>query len=171
DDFADEPIFAGRRAQELDRWEDHLLRCFHDEADDPVFIALGETVRKFDLPIAPFSDLLAAYRLDLVQRRYATCGALMAYVDRAARPIGRLVLYVFGARDAERLRLGDELATAMALTSFWQDTRRDLERDRIYVPQEDLRHFGVSEDDLRAGRQSKALAALFRFQTARAHAT
>src|SRR5262249_51610592 len=83
---------------------------------------------------------------------------------------GRLVLYVFGARDAERLRFGDELATAMALTSFWQDTRRDLERDRIYVPQEDLRHFGVSEDDLRAGRQSRALAALFRFQTARTRA-
>jgi len=170
DDFADEPKFAGRRAQELDRWEDHLLRCFHDEADHPIFIALGETVRRFDLPIAPFADLIAAFRLDLVCRRYATFGDLMTYVDRAARPIGRLILYVFGARDAERLRYGDELATAMALTSFWQDTRRDLERDRIYIPQEDLRHFGVDEDDLHAGRQTAALEALFRFETARVRA-
>src|SRR5262249_5673896 len=104
DDFADEPKFAGRRAQELDRWEDHLLRCFHDEADHPIFIALGEPVRRFDLPIAPFADLIAAFRLDLVARRYATFGDLMTYVDRAARPIGRLILYVFGARDPERLR-------------------------------------------------------------------
>jgi len=170
DDFADEPAFAGRRAAELDRWEDRLLAAFHDEADHPIFIALGETVRKFDLPIAPFSDMLAAFRIDLKTRRYATFGDLMAYVERAAQPIGRLILYVFGARDAERLRYGDALATALALTSFWQDTRRDLERDRVYIPQEDLRHFGVPEADLHAGRQTAALAALFRFETARTRA-
>lgn len=167
DDFADEPAFAGRRAVELDRWEDHLHRCFHDEADHPVFVALAETVRRFDLPLAPFSDMLAAFRMDLRTRRYATFADLMAYVERAAQPIGRLILYVFGARDAERMRYGDELATALALTSFWQDTSRDLERDRVYIPQEDLRHFGVPEEDLHAGRQTAALAALYRYETAR----
>jgi squalene synthase HpnC len=167
DDFADEPAYAGHRGGELDRWEDNLVRCFHGETDHPVFVALAETVRRYDLPIGPFSDILAAFRMDLRIRRYATFADLKAYVDRAAQPIGRLILYVFGARDAERLRFGDELATALALTSFWQDTRRDLERDRIYIPQEDLRHFGVSEDDLFAGRQTEALEALFRFETAR----
>jgi len=170
DDFADEPAYAGRRGAELDRWEDLLLGCFHDEADHPVFIALGETVRRFDLPIAPFTDMLAAFRIDLKTRRYATFGHLMSYVERAAQPIGRLILYVFGARDAERLRYGDALATALALTSFWQDTQRDLARDRVYIPEEDLRHFGVPEEDLHAGRQSAALEALFRFETARTRA-
>ncbi len=170
DDFADEPAYAGHRTDELDRWEDHLVRCFHDEADHPVFVALAETVRRFDLPIGPFADMIAAFRMDLKIRRYATFADLRAYVERAAQPIGRLILYVFGARDAERLRYGDELATALALTSFWQDTRRDLERDRVYIPQEDLRHFGVPEEDLYAGRQTAALAALFRFQTARTRA-
>ncbi len=170
DDFADEPAYAGRRAEELDRWEDLLLACFHGQAEHPVFVALAETVRRFDLPLAPFADMLQAFRMDLATRRYATFGDLMAYVERAARPIGRLMLYVFGARDAERLRYGDELATALALTSFWQDTHRDLERDRVYVPQEDLRHFGVTEADLAARRQSPALTALLRFEVARARA-
>src|SRR5262249_53752543 len=160
DDSADEPAYEGRRAEELDRWDDLLLAMFHDRAEHPVFVALAETVRRFDLPMSPFADMLQAFRMDLATRRYATYGDLMAYVERAARPIGRLILYVFGVRDAERQRYGDELATALALTSFWQDVRRDLERDRIYVPQEDLRHFGVAESDLAARRLSPALAAL-----------
>jgi squalene synthase HpnC len=170
DDFADEPEYAGHRARELDRWEDLLLACFNGEAEHPVFVALAQTVEQFDLPLAPFTDMLQAFRMDLKTRRYATFAELMAYVERAAQPIGRLILYVFGARDAERLRYGDELATALALTSFWQDTRRDLERDRVYVPQEDLRHFGLTEEDLASGRESPGLRGLLRFETARTRA-
>lgn len=174
DDFADEPQYEGRRDKELDRWEDLLVRCFHGEADHPIFVALADSVATFDLPIAPFSDMLQAFRMDLVSRRYATFAELMAYVERAAQPIGRLLLYVFGARDAERMRYGDDLATALALTSFWQDARRDLARGRVYFPQEDLAHFGISEADLAAAYggapQSRALTALLRFQVARTRA-
>jgi squalene synthase HpnC len=174
DDFADEPQYEGRRGAELDRWEDLLTRCFHGEAEHPVFVALADSVAKFDLPIAPFTDMLQAFRMDLGTRRHATFAELMAYVERAAQPIGRLLLYVFGARDAERLRYGDDLATALALTSFWQDARRDLARGRVYFPQEDLAHFGVSEAQLEAayggGPQSRALTALLRFEVARTRA-
>jgi squalene synthase HpnC len=170
DDFADEPAYDGRRAEELDGWEDRLRACFHGQAEHPVFVALAETVRRFDLPLAPFVDLVQACRIDLATRRYATFGDLMAYVERAAQPIGRLLLYVFGARDADRLRYGDELATALALTSLWQDTRRDLARDRVYVPQEDLRHFGVAESDLDGRHHGPKLTALLRFQVARTRA-
>ena len=172
DDFADEPAFAGRRQAELDRWDDQLTACFHGETGDhPVFVALAETIARFDLPLAPFSDMLQAFRMDLTTRRYATFADLMGYVERAAYPIGRLLLYVFGVRDADRHRYGDALAGALALTSFWQDARRDLARDRVYFPQEDLAHFGVSRADLDAaygGRgQSPASTALVRFEVAR----
>jgi hydroxysqualene synthase len=170
DDFADEPAFAGRRAEELARWDDLLHRCFHDDADHPIFVALADTVHRFDLPIGPFSDLLAAFRMDLRVRRFSTFAELMGYVARAAHPIGRLLLYIFGVRDVERQRYADDLAAALALTSFWQDTARDLVRDRIYLPAEDLLHFGVSEADLRAGQASRALTDLIRFQTARTRA-
>jgi squalene synthase HpnC len=174
DDFADEPEYEGRRDAELDRWEDLLMRCFHGEADHPIFVALGDTIAAYDLPIAPFTDMLQAFRMDLSSRRYATFADLMAYVERAAQPIGRLLLYVFGARDAERMRYGDDLATALALTSFWQDARRDLARGRVYFPSEDLAHFAVSLRDLEAAYagagQSKAIESLLRFQTARTRA-
>jgi squalene synthase HpnC len=174
DDFADEPEYEGRRAAELDRWEDHLVACFHGEADHPVFVALAETIRRFDLPIAPFTEMLQAFRMDLVNLRYATFAELLAYVERAAHPIGRLLLYVFGVRDAERLGYGDDLATALALTSFWQDGRRDLARGRNYFPQEDLRHFGLGEDDLTRAYdghpQPRGAAPLVRFQVARTRA-
>ncbi len=174
DDFADEPEYEGRRAQELDHWDDLLHRCFHGQAEHPVFVALSETIAAFDLPIEPMSNMLDAFRMDLAQRHYTTFSDLMAYVDRAARPIGRLVLYVFGVRDAASLRYGDELATALALTSFWQDLRRDLARDRVYVPQEDLRHFGVSERDLKdacaRGPARPEIEALLRYETARTRA-
>jgi squalene synthase HpnC len=170
DDFADEPEYAGRRAAELDKWEDHLLRAFHGEPDHPIFVALAKTVADCDLPVTPFSDLIDAFRMDLKLRRYATWGDLGAYVARAAHPIGRLVLGVFGIKDNERLRYGDELSAALALTSFWQDLARDLDRDRIYVPQEDLRHFGLSDADLFSRAQAPALAALVRYECARTRA-
>jgi squalene synthase HpnC len=168
DDFADEPQYDGRREAELDRWEDRLVRCFHREADHPVFVALAATVAKLDLPIAPFSELLQAFRLDLTTRRYPGYGDLYTYTQRAAQPIGRLLLYAFGVRDSESHRFADDLATALALTAFWQDIARDLARDRIYLPQEDMRHFGVTEADLRAQRESHALADLVRFECSRA---
>src|SRR5262249_33593899 len=170
DDFADEPEYEGRREAELDRWEDRLVGCFHGHADHPVFVALGATVKQLTLPIAPFSDLLQAFRLDITTRRYPSYGDLYIYTQRAAQPIGRLLLYVFGVRDPEAHRFADDLATALALTAFWQDIARDLGRDRIYLPQEDMRHFGVAEADLRAKRESRALADLVRFECARAHA-
>lgn len=170
DDFADEPEYAGRRAEELDRWEDLLIRCWHGEAEHPVFVALGETASRFEIPLAPLTDLLSAFRMDLKRRRFATWNDLMAYVAVSAQPIGRLLLYVFGVRDAERHRFADELATALALTAFWQDVARDLARDRVYIPQEDLRFFGVTEDDLKARRQTRALEHLFRAECARTRA-
>jgi squalene synthase HpnC len=170
DDIADEPAYAGRRPEELDRWDDLLHRVYHGEADHPIFYALRETVKTCDLPINPLRDILMAFRMDLRVKRYSTWNDLRAYVTLAAHPIGRMLLYVFGYRDAERHRYADDLSTALALTNFWQDVGRDLGRDRVYLPKEDLVHFGVKEDDLFARRESPRLAALIKYQCARTRA-
>jgi squalene synthase HpnC len=170
DDIVDEPAFEGRRAAELDAWEERLHRCLHGEADHPVFAALAATIVRHDLPFAPFADILAALRMDLGQRRYISFGELMAYVERAAVPVGRLLMAVLGVRDAHRTRFADDLATAIALTNFWQNLATDVGRGRLYVPLEDLVHFGVREADLRARRQTVELAWLVRFQCARTRA-
>jgi squalene synthase HpnC len=171
DDFADLPEYAGRRERELDHWEDLLHRLFHgDTPPHPVFVALGDTVRRFDLPIGPLLDLIEGIRMDLRTNRYATFGDLQSYVARAAHPLGRLLLYMFGVRDADRHRYAEDLSTALALTSLWQDVALDLRRDHVYIPTEDLRHFRISAEDLFARKQSLELKSLVRFETARARA-
>ena len=170
DDFADEPEYEGRRTEALDRWEEALGRCCHGEADHPVFVALADTIEKRDLPIPPLEDMLTAFRMDLDVKRYATIAALRGYTARSAEPVGRLLLALFGYRDAELVRYADEMSTALQLTNFWQDVAGDAARDRIYIPADDLHFFGVTEADVKALKPEKALRDLIRFQVARTRA-
>jgi squalene synthase HpnC len=167
DDFADEPRYAGHRAEALDYWEAELGRCFHGEADHPVFVALKATAEARDLPITPLEELLASFRMDLATRRYATYRDLGEFTRLSAEPVGRLVLYIFGHRDPALHRYSDAICTALQQANLWQDTGIDAARDRIYLPAEDLHHFGVREQDLLARRASPALKHLMRFQVAR----
>lgn len=167
DDFADAVAYAGRRAEALDRWDAELRRCYHGDAEHPIFIALRETVARFEIPINPLADLLTAFRVDLNVRRYGTFTELRRYCDLSAAPVGRMVLYVFGYRDPELHRFSDEICTALQLANHWQDVAQDLGRDRIYLPEEDLHHFGVTEDELFAHRLTPAFRDLMRFQVGR----
>jgi squalene synthase HpnC len=170
DDFADEPAYEGRRSVELDRFADQLEQAWHGEAEHPIFVALAESARELHLPITPLKDLISAFQMDLRVRRYATFNDLTAYTSLAAKPIGRVLLWVWGCRDAEPHRFAEDLSTALALTNFWQDLAADVERDRIYLPIEDLRHFGVPEADLLARKQTARLGALLRYECARTRA-
>jgi squalene synthase HpnC len=170
DDFADEPEYEGRRAEALDRWEEALDRCSHGEAEHPVFVALADTIEKRDLAIPPLHDMLTAFRMDLDVRRYATFQALRGYTVRSADPVGRLLLALFGYRDPALVRYADEMSTALQLTNFWQDVAADAARDHIYIPAEDLHHFGVSEPDVKALKLTPALRDLLRFEVTRTRA-
>ena len=170
DDFADEPEYEGQRVEALDRWDDALARAAHGEADHPMFVALADTIDKRELPIPPLQDLLGAFRMDMETRRYATFQALRGYTARAAEPVGRLILALFGYRDPELVRHADELSTALQLTNFWQDVAADAARDHLYLPAEDLHFFGVSEADIKAMKPTPALRDLLRFEVARTRA-
>jgi squalene synthase HpnC len=167
DDFADEPEYEGRRVEALDAWHEELHRCFHGEARHPVFVALQDTIEKRGLPLPPFEDLLAAFRMDMGVKRYSTFSTLRSYTARSAEPVGRLLLALFGYRDAELVRFADEISTALQLTNFWQDVAADAARDHIYIPAEDLHFFGITEADVRALKPTKAIRDLLRFQVAR----
>jgi squalene synthase HpnC len=122
-------------------------------AGSAVFVALAETVRRHAVPMKPFDDLIRAFEQDQRVTRYETWEQVVDYCTRSADPVGRIVLYMCGYRDEERQRLSDQTCTALQLVNFWQDVRRDvLERDRIYVPGEAMRKFGVTEEQIREGR-------------------
>ena len=167
DDFADEPRYEDHREEALDAWQSHLHACFHGEATHPVFVALGDTIEKRELPLPPFEDLLTAFRLDQHTRRYPTFAALCGFTQRSANPVGRILLSLFGYQAPELFRHADDLSTALQLTNFWQDVAADAARDHIYIPSEDLHYFGVTEAELKALRPTAGTRELLRFQVAR----
>ncbi len=134
----------------------------------PVFVALRETIRECDIPREPFADLLTAFRKDQTTPRYSTFDDVLGYCRYSANPVGRLVLYVCGYRDAERQKLSDYTCTALQLANFWQDVAVDYGKGRIYLPLEDLSKYGVSEDDLAERRPTPGFLEMMAFEVARA---
>lgn len=167
DDLGDEIGDTQKSLILLNWWEEELDAMYAGAPRHPVFVALSETVAKFHIPPDPFRDLLAAFRQDQVTPRYPTYDDLMGYCKNSANPVGRLVLYLCGYNDAERLALSDKTCTALQLANFWQDVTRDLEKNRIYIPLEDMARFGVSEEQLFARRFSPEFAQLMQFEVER----
>src|SRR5207248_4393723 len=162
DDFADETTYEGRRARELDRWEEQLHAAYRGHAEHPVFVALADTVDKFALPITEFTELISGFRTDLERRRYATFDELLSYTRQAAEPVGRLLLYIGGYRAPELHAYAEDLSTALAFTRLVQDVPADWNRGRVYLPADDLRHFRVTEADIPSRRPSGTVGNLVR---------
>ena len=168
DDLGDETGDAVASLQLLDEWEGELNACYLGTPRHPVFVALAGTVREFDIPKHEFSDLLTAFRQDQTTSRYETFNDLLGYCRYSANPVGHLVLYLSGYRDAERQQLSDFTCTALQLANFWQDVSVDYEKGRIYLPLEDLRKYDVSEQEISARQNSQAFCAMMRFEVQRA---
>jgi squalene synthase HpnC len=168
DDLGDEVGDAKASLQLLDEWETELGACYAGRARHPVFVALAETVHKFEIPKHEFADLLTAFRQDQTVGRYETFDDLLGYCRNSANPVGHLVLYLCGYRDAGRQLLSDYTCTALQLANFWQDVSSDYTRGRIYLPLEDLRRFGVSEEVIRDGENTSAFREMMQFEIERA---
>ena len=168
DDLGDEVGDANASLQLLDQWEVELDACYAGSPRHPVFVALAQTVRKCEIPKQTFVDLLTAFRQDQRVSRYATFDDVLNYCHYSANPVGHLVLYVCGYGDAERQALSDFTCTALQLANFWQDVSIDYSNGRIYLPLEDLRRFGVTEDDIAAQRNTSAFCDMMRFEVNRA---
>jgi hydroxysqualene synthase len=159
DDYADEPGMASdERLRRLGVWGEQLAAAGHDSSAgthdsrrDPIFVALGQTIRDRHLPIRLFEDLLSAFRQDVTTTRYDSWISVLDYCRRSANPVGRLVLRVAGYDDARLDAQSDAVCTALQLANFWQDLGRDWAIGRLYVPSEDWISAGAREADLTAG--------------------
>ena len=134
----------------------------------PVFIALRETIRQFDIPRDPFANLLTAFRQDQTTPRYPTFEDVLGYCKNSANPVGHLVLYLCGYRDGERQQLSDYTCTALQLANFWQDVAVDYGKGRIYLPLESLAKFGVAESDIAERRATPQFLEMMKFEVNRA---
>src|SRR5579872_2183582 len=168
DDLGDEVGDPAASLALLDQWQTELDACYAGNPRHPVFVALAETVRKFQIPKHEFSDLLIAFRQDQTITRFETFNDVLAYCRYSANPVGHLVLYLCGYRDVERQQLSDFTCTALQLANFWQDVSVDYAKGRIYLPLEDLRRFGVSEDDIALNQNTPAFVEMMKFEVERA---
>ena len=168
DDLGDEVGNTAVSLQLLDQWELELDACYDGSPRHPVFVALAETVRKFEIPKHEFSDLLTAFRQDQSVSRYETFDDLLGYCRYSANPVGHLVLYLCGYRDAERQLLSDYTCTALQLANFWQDVTADFARGRLYLPLQDLRRFRVREQSVLDSDNTSAFCEMMRFEVERA---
>ncbi len=165
DDLADEgDTPAAQRLTDLAAFEAdlHAVTAAHAPSARwrTVFEPLAETLRRHALPLPLLTDLLSAFRQDVVQTSYADRSALIDYCRRSAHPVGRLMLHLYGIFDSDSLRESDAICGALQLTNFWQDLSVDCRRGRLYVPLADSRRFGVDASDLLEGRDSARVRAL-----------
>ncbi len=172
DDLADEgDAPAAMRLEALRGYRDELDRLERGAAPQtPLFREVARIVRAHALPLAPFRDLLDAFSQDVVKTRYADDAELLDYCRRSANPVGRLLLHLFGRRDALAVERSDAICTSLQLINFWQDVAIDWAKGRVYLPQDALRRFGVAEQQIAAGRCDAAWQALMQAQCDRARA-
>jgi len=151
DDFADEGDWdADTRLNKLKEYDINLDKIAADQdVDDPVFIALADVIKQHALPLPLFHDLLTAFRLDVTKNRYKDIHDVWDYCRYSANPVGRLLLHLTKEDTVENLERSDAICSALQLINFLQDIEQDfVENDRIYLPQDDMLHFLVTEDQI-----------------------
>jgi squalene synthase HpnC len=168
DDLGDEVGDAKAALALLDEWQQELDACYAGNPRHPVFVALAQTVKRFEIPQHEFSDLLIAFRQDQIVTRFESFDDVLGYCRYSANPVGHLVLYLCGYHDAERQQLSDYTCTALQLANFWQDVSVDYAKGRIYLPLEDLRRYSVTEKDLAQNCNTSAFCEMMKFEVGRA---
>ena len=129
-----------------------------------------EAIQPYSLPLASFYDLLSAFSQDVVTKRYQTFDELVDYCRRSANPVGTLLLHLYGVTGKEHFAMSDAICSALQLINFWQDVAVDWQKNRVYIPQEDLIRFNVSETDIANGNINDNFRSLLKFECDRARA-
>jgi phytoene synthase len=172
DDLVDErPPGVSREEvrDELHHMLEELERAVAGQSLQPRFVVLGETIHRYSIPLQPFYDLVAGLEMDLDGVHYRTFSELEKYCYRVAGTVGLMITPVAGYRaGTDALEYAKILGTAMQLTNILRDVGEDYDRGIIYLPEDELDHFGVPARDLPAHRDTPAFRELMEFQIARA---
>lgn len=170
DDIADEgDASPEERLRQLAAYEAELDSIEkNSSSESQLFKALAGVIHKYELPLQSFRDLLSAFKQDVVTTRYTDFPGLLDYCARSANPVGTLMLHLYGEASAENLRDSDAICSALQIINFWQDVAIDWQKQRIYLPQDDLSRFGIGEQQIANGVLNEDWRNLMRFQVARA---
>ncbi|MBL4884734.1 MAG: squalene synthase HpnC [Planctomycetaceae bacterium] len=168
DDLADELGSQELSLRMLAWWREELTACFAGQAVHPVYVALKQTAADYSLPEKPFHDLITAFERDQSQPRYESFEDLVDYCQYSANPVGRILLHLMDCADEKSLELSDSMCTGLQLINFWQDVARDWEIGRVYLPQQDMQKYGVTEQMIQSKQSNQQFIELMKFQVDRA---
>lgn len=146
DDLADEgKLSKDKRKRDLEEFEAKLVMAEKGEFEDDFWRALKNTIDEFKLSPKNFHNLLIAFNMDVSKNRFINFEEILNYCFYSANPVGRIILEFFGIRDKDSIEYSDAICTALQLTNFYQDVKIDFERNRIYIPQNEMIKFNVEE--------------------------
>jgi phytoene synthase len=154
--------------RELDLWRRELETCQKGCATHPITVALQEAIRHYEIPMAHFEAILSGVEMDLTKKRYANFGELQLYCEPVAAAVGLTSIRIFGCRHPASQRYANALGIALQLTNILRDIQPDRARGRVYLPQEELARFGLSEESLKDGNSSESFQRFMAFQVERA---
>lgn len=169
DDLADEGDAAqDKRLDELNKFESEFQKSLNGESNDFYFNQLSKTIKSNDLTINYFTDLLSAFKQDVLKKEYESYDDVLDYCRRSANPVGRILLELFKVRDEEALKSSDKICTALQLTNFYQDTAIDIEKGRNYFPQNEMKMFNVTKKMFELKENNPNIKALVKHNVERA---
>jgi len=168
DDLSDEP---GATREALERWRAEMVEALAGNVGGhPVWPAFRHTVRRFGIPTEYFHEMIDGVLGDLEPRRFETFSQLYRYCYQVASVVGLTCIHIFGFDTRSALPLAEKCGVAFQLTNILRDVREDAERDRVYLPAEDLERFGVDARDLAEGKRTDEFVDLMQFEAQRARA-
>jgi squalene synthase HpnC len=172
DDLADEgDALPAARLAALQAYAAALASIERGEPQvDPMFARLAAIIAQYKLPLRPFHDLLSAFQQDVGTSSYASFALLLDYCARSANPVGLLMLSLYGAADERNIAESNAICSALQLINFLQDVAIDREKQRLYMPQDDLARFGVTPEQLDRAEVDQPFRQLMAFEVARARA-
>ncbi|MDH5178790.1 MAG: presqualene diphosphate synthase HpnD [Gammaproteobacteria bacterium] len=170
DDIVDTGIDPAIMHRKLDWWRTELTGLFAGHPQHPVSHALQPAIEHYKLPQELFVEIIDGMTMDIEQVRYANFSELALYCHRVAGVIGLLSAEIFGYKDRQTLKYAHDLGTAFQLTNILRDISEDARRGRIYLPQDELAKFGVTEQDILHNQNTAAFTRLMEFQFQRASA-
>ena len=169
DDISDDDMSREKRLEGFSGVRESLIQAREHHSDEPVFLALGDAATRFDIPWQHFDEIVAGVEMDLDITRYETFEDLREYCHKVASVVGLVSIRIFGHDDHPEVeKYAVDLGLAMQLTNILRDIKEDAERDRVYIPQDEMRRFGCGEDDLTNGVINEPFRELMRFQVRRA---
>lgn len=169
DDIVDEAGDEGEKHDRLLTWTDELKRSLYGVSNYGLLNKLATIIIRFRIPVEHFYELIKGMEMDLTQKRYETFEELQQYCYRAGSTVGLICAEVFGYKNEQTRQYAINLGIALQLTNILRDIKSDAKRGRIYIPQEDLRTFNYTEDDLLRNTYDQRFVDLMKFECERAH--